>query len=98
MALEAERRRLFLWLPVTIGIGVLLYFAADREPVLWAPLIGLVLCALSALLLRGRRAALLICLAAAGVFAGFAAVTWRTAGVAAPILERPRIGQLTGFV
>ena len=29
---EAERRRLFLWLPVAMGCGILLYFMADAEP------------------------------------------------------------------
>lgn len=98
LALEAERRRLFLWLPVTMGIGVLLYFVADHEPALWAPLTGLGLATLSALLLRERRIPLLICLGFAGVFAGFSAAAWRTASVVAPVLERPRVGQLSGFV
>lgn len=97
-ALEAERRRLFLWLPVTMGLGVLLYFVADREPALWAPLTGLALASLAAALLRERRVALLITLGFAGIFAGFSAAAWRTASIAAPVLERPRIGQLSGFV
>ena len=32
---EARDRRLFLWLPVFFGLGILAYFAADREPPLW---------------------------------------------------------------
>ena len=36
---EVDGRRLFLWLPVAFGAGVLLYFAADREPTLWAPVV-----------------------------------------------------------
>lgn len=32
LATELERRRLFNWLPVCMGAGVLLYFLADREP------------------------------------------------------------------
>ncbi|KRE16560.1 hypothetical protein ASE63_15210 [Bosea sp. Root381] len=98
LTLEAERRRLFLWLPAMMGAGILLYFAADREPALWAPLIGLALAAAAALGLRQRRLAPLVCLAVAAAFAGFAAAAWRTASVAAPMLDRPRIGQLTGFV
>ncbi len=30
--IEIAQRRLFLWLPVAAGAGVVLYFAADREP------------------------------------------------------------------
>ncbi len=98
LALEAERRRLFVWLPVPMGIGILLYFAADREPVLWAPLVGFALAAVGAAVLRRRPGAARALIALAAVFAGFAAATWRTALVASPLLDRPRIGQLTGFV
>lgn len=98
LALEAERRRPFLWLPVAMGVGILLYFAADREPALWAPLLGLGLSAGLAFGLRTRRFTAMACLALAAVFAGFAAGAWRTAEIAAPMLERPRIGKLTGFV
>lgn len=98
LELEAERRRPFLWLPVAMGAGILLYFAADREPVLWAPLAGFALSASLAFALRTRRSASIACLAAAATFAGFAAGVWRTAEIAAPMLERPRIGKLTGFV
>jgi competence protein ComEC len=97
-SLEAERRRLFLWLPVMMGAGILLYFAADREPALWAPLTGFLLAGIGAVLLRERRHAALICIGLAAAFAGFAAATWRTASVAGPLLDRPRIGQLSGFV
>ncbi|MCO5093262.1 ComEC/Rec2 family competence protein [Bosea sp. (in: a-proteobacteria)] len=97
-ALEAERRRPFLWLPVAMGAGILLYFAADREPALWAPLAGLMLSGALAFALRLRRYAAMACLAAAAAFTGFAAGVWRTADVAAPMLERARIGKLSGFV
>lgn len=97
-ALESERRRLFLWLPVAMGAGILLYFAADTEPVLWAPLTGFLLAASGAVLLRSRRLAMLFCIGAAMAFLGFAAATWRTASVAGPMLERPRVGKLSGFV
>lgn len=95
---EAERRRLFLWLPVAMGIGILLYFAADAEPALWAPLTGLALSAAGAILLRGRPRLAWICLGITAAFAGFAAAAWRTATIAAPMLERPRVGQVLGFV
>ncbi len=97
-ALEAERRRPFLWLPIAMGVGILLYFAADREPALWAPLLGLGLSGVAAFALRFRPVASMACLAAAAAFLGFAAGAWRTADIAAPMLDRPRIGKLTGFV
>ncbi|HEY5797299.1 MAG TPA: DUF4131 domain-containing protein [Bosea sp. (in: a-proteobacteria)] len=97
-SLEAERRRLFLWLPVMMGAGILIYFAADREPVLWAPVTGFLLASAGAVFLRSRRHAMLACIGLAAAFAGFAAATWRTATVAAPMLDRPRIGQVSGFV
>lgn len=95
---EAERRRLFLWLPVAMGCGILLYFMADAEPALWAPLTGLTLAVLGACWLRLRRVAFMLCLSAAAAFAGFAAATWRTADILAPVLERPRYGEVSGFV
>lgn len=95
---EAERRRPFLWLPVAMGFGILLYFAADREPALWAPLSGFVLSGGLAVALRLRPAAAAVCIAFAAAFAGFAAGVWRTSDIAAPMLERPRIGKITGFV
>ncbi len=98
LALEAERRRLFLWLPVAMGLGVLLYFAADREPSLWAPAIGFGVAAGLACLLRTRPLPAGACIALAAVFAGFAAGVWRTADIGAPMLDRPRVAKITGFV
>jgi competence protein ComEC len=95
---EAERRRLFLWLPAMMGLGILLYFAADREPALAAPLIGFAAAGAGALALRHRRLATIVCITLAALFAGFAAATWRTATIAAPVLDRPRVGVVTGFV
>ncbi len=97
-SLEIERRRLFNWLPVAMGLGVLAYFAADREPGLAAPLIGLGFCAAVALLLRSRPVAHGVAVAIAFGFLGFAAGIWRTSQVAAPLLERPLFGTLSGHV
>lgn len=98
IAIEAERRRLFLWLPVCFGLGILLYFSADAEPAVWAPFAATVILAALAALARAhwRRQATAIALAA--VFAGFAAAVLRSALVAAPILSRTTTGTLTGFV
>jgi competence protein ComEC len=40
LSTEVERRRLFPWLPVAFGLGILLFFEAEGEPALWAPLLG----------------------------------------------------------
>src|ERR671921_392500 len=39
IAHEAERRHLFPWIPVCFGIGILMFFAAEGRPALWAPLL-----------------------------------------------------------
>ena len=69
---EAEHRRFFLWVPVAFGSGIVLYFCADREPLLplTAGLAG-VFAAVAAVASAHRRAfALLVGLAA--LFAGMA--------------------------
>ena len=35
IAHEIEQRRLFPWIPVCFGIGILLFFQADGMPALW---------------------------------------------------------------
>ena len=99
LAREAEQRRLFPWLAVAFGAGILVYFAAaDGHPVLAAPLIGAALALAPVPFLGARPAALALALAAAAAFLGFAAATFRVAQVDAPILARTTIGPLTGMV
>lgn len=97
---EARDRRLFLWLPVFFGLGILAYFAADQEPPLWpAASLALVLAAGG---LRahglGRAGIARTCAAGAFLFAGFACAVFRTAMVEAPVLERQTIAKVTAFV
>ncbi|GGG24301.1 ComEC/Rec2 family competence protein [Chelatococcus composti] len=94
---EATHRRLFPWAAVSFGVGVLLYFAADREPMIWAPVAGLAIAAGLAALVRGY-AAFVTAVAAAFLFAGFLAGAVRTARVEAPVLAQAMIAPLTGFV
>lgn len=101
-AVEAEReaRRPFLFLPVGLIGGVLLFFAADREPSLWAPL-ALCAAAGSAAWFAYRRhlagltvfALLLACVAA-----GFSAAAVKARWVAAPVLERAQGLKGTGVI
>jgi len=96
----AERERWPLWLPVLIGSGIALYFALSIEPgPLWAALpllpagVGLVLA-----WRRGRLAPLVLAAASLALALGFAAAAWRTAWVAAPVLERAGATWLTARV
>lgn len=98
IALEVERRRLFNWIPVCMGLGVLAYFAADKEPAVWAPVLASVVFSVLAYVFRQKTTIFIILVAICAVFIGFAASVIRTLSVAAPVLDRMRIGQLTGFV
>ncbi|MEF3366279.1 ComEC/Rec2 family competence protein [Methylocystis sp. 9N] len=95
---EQALRRPFLWLTVAAGAGVALYFAAEREPPLALCLGALGVAALLAVLTRGHARAQALFLALAFIAAGFASGAWRAARVAAPIVPRVGIGELTGFV
>ncbi|WP_457796254.1 ComEC/Rec2 family competence protein [Methylocystis sp. S23] len=97
-ARETELRRPFLWRAVAAGGGVVLYFAAEREPPLPLCFGALALAALLAFATRRNARAHALFLALAFVAAGFAAGAWRAARVAAPIVPRIAIAELTGFV
>ncbi len=99
LAAETDVGRLFPWLPVAFGSGIVLYFAAGHEPSRAAAL-GLAAAAAVAVLLARRHAvAFPVLLAVAAASAGFATATVRNAIVAHPVLQRP-LGsvQLSGFV
>ncbi|MBS7699300.1 MULTISPECIES: ComEC/Rec2 family competence protein [unclassified Chelatococcus] len=98
LALEAERRRAFLWLPVAFGAGIILYFLADAEPSLWPSAVGAVIAVFAAALTCRYRRVSGVAIAVAAVMAGFAAATWRTRTVSAPVLSRPVITKLGGLV
>src|SRR4051794_33272809 len=70
---EAGAGRLFPWVPIAFGCGIALYFAADREPVLWVIAATAGALVLAAVLLRRSRMfapAIMIAAGAAGVFGG----------------------------
>ncbi len=90
-AFLAERERWVLWLPVCLGLGIVLYFLAPAEPLAWAGVSWLALALCGAALGRRRGGVLLAGLALAAAGAGFAAVQWRVASVAAPVLVK-RLG------
>jgi competence protein ComEC len=95
---EVEERRFFLWLPVAAMGGVALNLSADSEPALWTPVALTLAFSAVAFLSRRRPVAFGVTLALAAVFAGFLAMSLRTARVAAPVLDRIRIVTLSGYV
>ncbi len=95
---EADSRRLFHWLPVAMGIGIVLAFQADGTPSAWPPLaLAAVLSGLAAWQ-RAHLARFATLAALAALCFGFAAACWRTMSVAAPVLDRPAFARLTAFV
>ncbi|HEX8167281.1 MAG TPA: ComEC/Rec2 family competence protein [Beijerinckiaceae bacterium] len=98
LAEELEQRRLFPWLAVAFGAGVLLYFAAEGRPALWAPLAGAAVAAGAAVLVRARPFGLAVALGLCAAFCGFAAGAWREWRVEAPVIGRVTVGPVVGFV
>lgn len=96
---EAGQRRLFPWLAVAFGVGILVFFAAaDGRPWLPAPLLagtaGLVLAAG----LGARPVAMALAVGFAFACFGFAAAAWRVERVAAPVLTRTLVAPLMGVI
>ncbi len=86
--LDAERDRWVLWLPVALGAGIAVYFELSFEPPLWAGAIVIVIGVLLGWLGAAGLPVRPLALAMIAFGAGFAAVTWRTAQVTAPVLAR----------
>ncbi|CAM3183843.1 ComEC/Rec2-related protein domain-containing protein [Sphingomonas antarctica] len=97
--LEVERDQLFLWTPVMLGVGVAAWFVL-LSPVEWLAFLGLcagvaLVAAVAASGTRLRRA-LLWSAALAALGCG---LSWgRAERVAAPVIARPTIAQLSGRV
>lgn len=95
---EIGERRLFLWLPVAMGVGVILYFAADSEPNIVAPALGFAVFAGASFLARGRLIAFPVCIGLCALFAGFLAASLRTAQVSGPRIARTINGEVAGYI
>ena len=95
---EAALRRPFLWLPVAAGSGVALYLYADRDPSLWLIAPATFSLGLLAYLARANRSAFFLLCGLCALFAGELSAAWRTARVAAPVIDRVRIATLEGFI
>lgn len=90
----AERRpgRLVPWAAVAYGSGILAYFAADREPSVWASLVIALACVPMIVALRRRAFAFAIAVLAAAASTGFLTATARSVLIAHPVLDRPLFG------
>lgn len=104
-ALQEERERWVLWLPVVFGFGIALYFALPTEPSPWTvPLLLLPVLTAAALTRRSRlaEAKFGLELVAASVFLllllGLGAAQWRTHQMEAPVIERRGAYQFEGSV
>ena len=91
--------RLVPWLPIAFGLGIALYFSAEREPAWWAGLsLTLVACA-CAFALRARPVAFPVALAIAAIAGGFTTATLKSVRVERPVLAAPvGYAEISGFV
>lgn len=78
--------RLVPWLAIAFGLGIVLYFTADREPAVWAAIVLLIATVVGACLARHRPIAFPLALAFAAAAAGFATATIKRAMIAHPVL------------
>jgi competence protein ComEC len=96
---EIEQRRLFAWLAVAFGCGILVFFLATQgTPSLVAPLVAAGLLAATTPFLADRPVGLALVLAAIAMLLGFAAATARVQRVTGPILPRTTIAPLVGTI
>lgn len=84
---EAERDRLFLWLPVAFAVGIAAYFALPAEPPLVAALLLPLPFAVAALRAGPGKPAYLVAVAGLAAALGFLDAKLRTMWVAAPVVQ-----------
>jgi competence protein ComEC len=98
-AAEAGPGRLLPWLTVAFGLGIAIYFAAEREPALWAAAAATVICIAIAIAARRHAVVLPLALAATAVSTGFTVATLKAVKIAHPVLARTASNvAITGFV
>lgn len=97
--LEEAHGRLFLLIPVFLGLGVVFWFSMARDPPAWLGMVGLpLLLAGLTLYRRGRSLAGLLLMAAGLVFAGMGLAAIETLRHATVVLDTPVTTRLTGVV
>jgi competence protein ComEC len=99
-ALEEEiaQRRFFLWIPVAARAGVVFYLLADREPSLSYALALAAIFALAAWFARAKPVLFALMIGLCALCGGMVSAAWRSARVAAPVLDRVKIVNLEGFI
>lgn len=98
-ALTAARGALFPLAPVALGLGTGVYFALPVEP--GAPqlaALAVLLAALTLIALRGGEGLRLLAMVGALMLAGLLLAAWRSASVAAPVLNWNRYGPIEGRI
>lgn len=95
--LEAERAQLPLWLPVALGGGITAWFLLPDATRWTGFLLAAGALALLGLALPGRLGRVLL-LGGLALVAGCALIWWRAEHVAAPVLARPAVVEMTGRV
>jgi competence protein ComEC len=96
---EVAPGRLFPWLPVAFGFGIIIYFTAEREPAWWAAVPVALAAIVVAVLSRRHTFAFPLALGIAAIAGGFAVATVHTARIAHPVLQFPVASiSLSGFV
>lgn len=96
---ETAPGRLVPWLAVAFALGIVLYFAAETEPALWAAGAGATASVLFVAATRGRGYSALAALCLAALVAGFFLATLRVYRIEHPVLRQPAFGvSLSGFV
>lgn len=97
-AFAAESERLFLWVPVLIGLGISFYFGLPVEPPLWLAIAALVPPVLWLAVAARQGVTTVLAAAALCLALGFALASIRTWTVATPVLARTWTGALEGRV
>jgi competence protein ComEC len=98
-AAEAAPGRLMPWLPVGFGFGIVVYFAAEREPVWWVAATLAALTVAAACRLRASPAGFPVAVGCAAIAMGFATAAAKSRLVDHAILLAPAYSvNVSGFV
>jgi len=96
---EVGAGRLLPWFAVAFGAGIILYFAAEREPLWWAPSAALAGSIAAAVALRRRPLGFVAALGLCAVTAGFTVATLKAALIEHPVLRYAASSvSIAGFV
>jgi len=98
-AAEVAPGRLMPWLPVAFGLGVVIYFTAEREPVWWVTAAVTAVAIAAAYHLRAHAAGFPVAVGCAAIAAGFATATLKSRLIDHTILTTAAYSvSVTGFV